>query len=83
LRQLPAKLVSALDQDAIFPNPNGTISILWDKKEGNELFLEIGAMDCTYYFKQGGVVKKLNNHLRWQPDALPKELLENLNLLFS
>ena len=83
LRQLPSTLIGQLNEDAIFPNPNGTISIVWDRKEGDELFLEIGSGNSTYYFKQGGVIIKLNNHLHWQPDVLPKELLENLTLLFS
>lgn len=82
LRQLPSKLLRQLDEDAIFPNPNGTISIVWDRKEGNELFLEIGSNNSTYYLKQDGAIIKSNNHLHWQPDVLPKELLENLALLF-
>ncbi len=82
LRQLPLAQLSVLDEDAIFPNPNGTISMIWDREQGNELLLEIGSDNSTYYLKQGGAIVKLNNHLHWQPDGLPKELLDNLALLF-
>lgn len=49
---LPNAFVSLLNKNSITPTSNGTITIVWENEE-NELFLEIGNKNSTYYIKHG------------------------------
>ena len=49
---LPNAFVSLLNKNSITPTSNGTITIVWENEE-NELFLEIGNENSTYYVKNG------------------------------
>jgi len=37
--------------DSIFPNPNGTISLIWNNQKGSEISLEVGNNTMSYYVK--------------------------------
>jgi hypothetical protein len=57
---LPNAFVSLLNKDSITPTPNGTITIVWEN-EINELFLEIGSKNSTYYIKHGEEIQFNNS----------------------
>ncbi len=78
INKLPDLLSSSLEKDTILPNPNGTISMEWANKD-NELFLEIGNDYSTYYLKNKGKIKKINNHFIITNDSEFQQFVKNLN----
>lgn len=77
IHKLPKSLARLLNKDAIFPNANGTISIEWTM-DGNELFIEIGSHYATYYIKNKGQLKKINNQFVISDAAAFRQFIEDL-----
>lgn len=53
LRGLPQKYKNELDEDYIYPNPHGTITVEWRKLTNSVLSIEIGEHTSSFYIIQG------------------------------
>jgi hypothetical protein len=70
------KLIYSLKEDVvgriedIFPNPNGTVSFLWENTSGERVSLEIGNHTFSYYIKQNSQKPLFFNNLKLTPDNI-------------
>ena len=80
IHKLPDALLNLLEKDNILPNSNGTISIEW-VNDTSELFLEIGNNYSTYYLKNKGEIKKINNQFVITNDSEFQQFVKDLNFI--
>ena len=46
---LPNKFVENIDEDNVYPNPNGTITLEWKNNDGEIASIEIGEKTASFY----------------------------------
>jgi hypothetical protein len=62
----------------IYPNDHGTVSIVWEFNNSEEVDLEIGESQCGFYSKLNGKFKPFNNR-----EFTANTLIELNNELYS
>ena len=79
--QLPISVLKYVDKDDILPTANGTITVEWHNGK-NELLLDIGKNNATYYIQNQGHTEKINNHFDVSDGEQMQTFIRELNQYF-
>ena len=79
LQNLPTKYLLTIDEDSIYPNPNGTISIKWTSKFG-KVVIEVGNKTAAFF---SFVNNKYDQGENLSTKYLPENFITALNELIA
>lgn len=80
LKNIPSQLLSILDVNDIYPNPNGTITIEWHHSE-NLASLEFGINTANYFTRINSVYAG-EEHLQGFENAIPSSVIQAIESIF-
>ena len=79
LKQLPKKYSELLDEDNIYPNPHGTITVEWRDTNKNVISIEFGLNKTSYY----SIINNVKDSENTVVSVYPNKLIDALNSIIS